>query len=445
LGANGGSGGFGAGGGGGATAGSGGTYGGAGGAGMGAAGGGGAALGGAIFVREGGTLILDAVALEGNFAVTGGSTTGEGGATGGDAAGTVMFLEAGSSTSIGVAAGKSHNIEIADAIAGDGGLTKAGSGTLAIWAENSYSGGTQLDGGTLHLVAKHAAGTGAITFGAGSQILALSNSFESLPSGAYGFANQIVSFGKGDILDLENVLAEGARVLYAPETGILRVFSLGETFTFTVLKPTSIDFRVEADSSGDAQIVLGDGVTIVGTGNGDVIDAGHTVMGQPLPTEHADWIDGRGGKDKIAGRGGNDWLQGGKGDDHLSGGKGDDRLEGGDGSNVLKGGGGSDTFALKPGLEVGGRADGHVWIKDFDIDRDLIELDGEVFAVLGPALDPSEFRLGRTAKDADDHILYDTNSGRVRFDADGQGGADAVRIARLDKHLDLDEGHFLVA
>ena len=152
-----------------------------------------------------------------------------------------------------------------------------------MWAENSYTGGTLLDGGTLHLVAKNAAGTGAITFGDGGQTLALSNTFATTAPNTYKFENQVVSFGKGDIIDLENVFAGGARVLYDPGTGLLKVFSLGQIYELTILKPTSIDFQIEADSGGDAQIVLGDGVTIVGTGKRDVIDEDHTVVGQPLP------------------------------------------------------------------------------------------------------------------------------------------------------------------
>jgi len=36
-------------------------------------------------------------------------------------------------------------------------------------------------------------------------------------------------------------------------------------------------------------------------------------------------------------------------------------------------------------------------------------------------------------------------SGRLLFDGDGQGGDVAVQIARLDKKLDLNESHFIVA
>ena len=74
----------------------------------------------------------------------------------------------------------------------------------------------------------------------------------------------------------------------------------------------------------------------------------------------------------------------------------------------------------------------------------MIELDAGVFLAIGPTLDEGEFRLGRKAKDEDDHILYHAKSGRLLYDDDGKGGDDAIVFARLDRKLDLDEGHFLV-
>jgi hypothetical protein len=239
-------------------------------------------------------------------------------------------------------------------------------------------------------------------------------------------------------------------VSYNAGTGFLAVTAGGLTYAFMVLKPSSVDFVTESDGTGGMRIVLGEGVTIVGTGKADVIDATHTVVGQPLPGAHADWIQGKGGNDKITGHGGNDWLQGGAGRDQLKGGKGDDRLEGGRGDNKLKGGKGEDVFVFAHHLDdtlgkSGQKANGHARIKDFEIGTDMIELDADVFAAVGTALEAGEFRIGRQAKDDDDHVLYHAKSGRMFYDEDGKGGADAVQIARLDKKLDLDEGHFLVA
>lgn len=57
-------------------------------------------------------------------------------------------------------------------------------------------------------------------------------------------------------------------------------------------------------------------------------------------------------------------------------------------------------------------------------------------------------RLKRdSAKEADsskDRILYDEDTGWLRYDADGKGGDDSVKFARVDKNLNLSEADFMV-
>lgn len=57
------------------------------------------------------------------------------------------------------------------------------------------------------------------------------------------------------------------------------------------------------------------GLTITGTAGNDTISATQTVMGQPLPTEENDVIQGLGGNDTLSGGAGNDVLLGGAGND----------------------------------------------------------------------------------------------------------------------------------
>ncbi len=97
------------------------------------------------------------------------------------------------------------------------------------------------------------------------------------------------------------------------------------------------------------------GVTIAGTDTTDVIDAVHTILGQPLPTGEEDAITGLGGDDFISGLGGNDTIDGGSGNDTLKGGTGNDMVAGGTGNDIfiyqsgndtLNGGAGQDTAVL---------------------------------------------------------------------------------------------------
>ena len=62
-------------------------------------------------------------------------------------------------------------------------------------------------------------------------------------------------------------------------------------------------------------------------------------------------------------------------------------------------------------------------------------LDLDVFAGIGGAvtLDATHFRAGAhvTAQDGDDHVLYDTASGNLYYDADGSGFDAAILVASL--------------
>src|SRR5258707_354228 len=62
------------------------------------------------------------------------------------------------------------------------------------------------------------------------------------------------------------------------------------------------------------------GNTIIGTPGEDFINRHHSAPGQPLPTDFADTIFGRGSDDTIYGLGGDDYINGGGGSDQIFGG-----------------------------------------------------------------------------------------------------------------------------
>src|SRR6185503_11537181 len=161
-------------------------------------------------------------------------------------------------------------------------------------------------------------------------------------------------------------------------------------------------------------------------------------------------LEGRGGNDTLVGAGGstapgtntllgqdgNDSLIGASRNDTLDGGNGDDTLIGGPGPDTLSGGAGSDSFVFDVRPQEFGTDDDPV--TDFAPGIDRLRLDARVMPELGSAGalaagDP-RFHAGAGATaghDTDDRLVYDTSSGKLYFDPDGNGAQAAGLIATL--------------
>jgi Ca2+-binding RTX toxin-like protein len=153
-------------------------------------------------------------------------------------------------------------------------------------------------------------------------------------------------------------------------------------------------------------------------------------------------LEGRGGNDTLVGGGintdtllggeGNDSLDGDGSSDVLDGGAGDDTLYGGewdDGRDTLTGGAGADTFV------PGDPHDGLDVITDFASGVDRLQLDGDMFARIGPsgsftAQDERFYAAaGATSgRDATDRVIYNTTTGEVFYDDDGSGAGTSVLV-----------------
>jgi serralysin len=131
-------------------------------------------------------------------------------------------------------------------------------------------------------------------------------------------------------------------------------------------------------------------------------------------------------------------------------------ISGNDGANVIAGKGGNDVlfgdrgrdaFLFDTKLSVRTNVDR---IIDFSVKDDTIRLDNAVFGALSQTglLTASAFHVATSSKklahDADDRIIYNTSNGSLYYDADGIGGAGAVRFARLDDGLKLKANDFFV-
>lgn len=144
-------------------------------------------------------------------------------------------------------------------------------------------------------------------------------------------------------------------------------------------------------------------------------DSADVAPPQLLGGRRADVMQGTGFADHLAGQGGKDRLVGAAGGD---------TLDGGAGADVLLGGGGADTFSF---AHTGGDR-----IADFRLAQgDRIALEGDVFTALGGGVEAAEFRRG-VARDGDDHLIYFARTGKLFYDADGNGAGARQLIATLD-------------
>ena len=152
---------------------------------------------------------------------------------------------------------------------------------------------------------------------------------------------------------------------------------------------------------------------------------------------------GGNGNDFISGGAGDDILVGGLGNDTLDGGTGNDVLNGGADNDVLIGGAGNDTFIFNSALVAGNIET----ISDFNVVDDMIHLDDAVFMGLATGnLAASAFAANTTglATTASDRIIYDTLTGKLFFDSDGNGANAPVLFATLTAGLALTNSDFFV-
>jgi Ca2+-binding RTX toxin-like protein len=146
-----------------------------------------------------------------------------------------------------------------------------------------------------------------------------------------------------------------------------------------------------------------------------------------------------------SGLGGTLNATGGSLNDTLTGGAGADSLDGGEGADSLTGGGGADSFVFNNAPNAGADT-----IADFTIGVDKIALSLSQFGDIGAvgATDISGHFVSAAgvpvAGDADDHVLYNSSTGQLYYDADGNGSEGAVQIATLTNLAALTEDDFKV-
>lgn len=205
--------------------------------------------------------------------------------------------------------------------------------------------------------------------------------------------------------------------------------------------------------------------------------AGQTLNGDNNPNT----IDGAAGFDDIAGFGGIDTLRGQAGDDDISGGDGNDVIDGGLGNDILRGGNGADTAdggdgndslnggadndTLRGGngndfldgatgqdsLTGGADRDAFVFtaafagnndaVTDYNVSDDSIRITASLVGLPVGPLPTARFKnTSSGVVDADDRLIYQSNTGEVFFDSNGSAAGGRSLVARLPVGLAMTAG-----
>lgn len=172
-------------------------------------------------------------------------------------------------------------------------------------------------------------------------------------------------------------------------------------------------------------------------------------------SRHADTLTGNAGNNTLAGAAGQDRLAGDGGDDVLLGGMGRDTLSGGAGQDSLQGNRGMDTLDGGTGMDLlSGNEAADIFLfttalGPTNVDRlldfsvvagDRIGLAAAIFSGIGEVgnlLLTTAFAVAPVASTPDTRILFDTGSGALIYDQDGNGTLFGVAFAYIDNAATL--------
>ena len=187
----------------------------------------------------------------------------------------------------------------------------------------------------------------------------------------------------------------------------------------------TIDGGAGIDTADFSALAAANALTV--TLNGATAVSAKVAGGSTDSIKNVENVIGGAGADSIAGDALDNSLAGGAGADTLNGAGGADRLAGGAGLDKLTGGAGADVFVLQN--------DAFSWdtITDFASGQDHMELDLSAFGLAG-ALGAQNLAVNASgaAADSDDHLVFNTVTKELFYDADGAGGAAGVHIATLN-------------
>ncbi|BAQ65371.1 Calx-beta domain-containing protein [Geminocystis sp. NIES-3709] len=246
-----------------------------------------------------------------------------------------------------------------------------------------------------------------------------------------------------------NGLSEGSKV------GTSNSFDIYITYKGDANNPT----LANVGTGNDVQLFTISNIPITtnGTGLPDTISGGvgiNIINGggandSLLGGIFSDTLDGGSGNDTLIGGNGNDSLFGGGGNDRLLGDDGNDTINAGSGNDTLIGGNGNDSLIGGSGVDFflfNFPNDGIDRVTDFKVTEDKIGISASGFGggLTTGILGNNQFSIGSSATTADQRFIYNSSTGALFFDDDGNGANSAVQIASLNTRLTLTASNFMV-
>jgi Ca2+-binding RTX toxin-like protein len=308
-------------------------------------------------------------------------------------------------------------------------LRASGSGALSL---TGNAGDNSLYGNAAANIIEGAAGNDLLSGGAGDDVLRGGDDDDRLLGG--DGADQLFGDAGNDRLDG----GAGADVMNGGAgDDIYYVNDVGDV--------VSEDDGFGGDAGGfdivysSVDVTLGAGIeNLYLTGSAAANGTGNGLDNRLLGNSGDNVLSGGDGADQLVGNAGNDVLIGGAGSDNLNGGAGMDRLIGGLARDVLTGGADADTFVFEA------VPDTRDTITDFQTGLDTIEISSAAFGGGLAAGGSVNLVVNGTLAAGVAGFTYNSTSGALAWDVDGQGGAAAVAVAVLTSKPMLTASDFLL-
>jgi Ca2+-binding RTX toxin-like protein len=289
-------------------------------------------------------------------------------------------------------------------------------------------------------------GADSMAGGAGSDTYYVENAGDKVTEAAGGGFDKVLSYvnyvltagSEVELLTTNDTAGEGAINL----TGnALRQEIIGNAGVNTLKDGGGAGDLLRGMAGNDTYLVYASSTTIVeGSGQGTadrVLAAVNYKLGAGVSIEQMQTTSSTGttGINLT----GNDFVQ------KIVGNAGTNLIDGKGGNDTLYGGSGKDYFTFTTALDDASNVD---TISDFNAADDTIRLENAIFTALTAtgALASGFFRANATgtAQDANDFIVYETDTGKLFYDADANGAGAAVQFALLTGHPTITAADFTV-